>query len=233
MLDVEKLSTSYGASQILFGVDFKVEEAETVCILGRNGVGKTTSLKSIDGICKPRSGSIKFKGEEIGHYDAGKILAKGISMVPQGRCNFPLMTVRENLEMGAYTRQDPRVARDLEAMENRFPLLKEKRRLLAGNLSGGEQQILEMAMVLMLKPSLLLLDEPSLGLAPGPMAKVFQEVQRIAGEGTPVVMVEQNARRALEISDQAVVLDLGRVWMSGPGKEILVNPNVRKRYLGG
>ena len=233
MLTLENVSARYGQIQALKSVSLRVPKGEVVSIIGANGAGKSTLLKAVAGLADRWQGSILFKGQQIRHCDPGEILAKGISMVPQGRCNFPLMTVRENLEMGAYTRRDPHVTRDLEAMETRFPVLKQKRRLLAGNLSGGEQQILEMAMALMLKPALLLLDEPSLGLAPGPMDKVFREVQRIAGEGVPVVMVEQNARRALEISDQAVVMDLGRVWMSGSGKEILANPNVRKRYLGG
>jgi branched-chain amino acid transport system ATP-binding protein len=233
VLKIEGLDAGYGGRRVLFSVSAEIRAGTITAIVGPNGAGKSTLLKAVAGLADRWQGSILFKGHEIRHCDPGEILAKGISMVPQGRCNFPLMTVRENLEMGAYTRRDPHVTRDLEAMENRFPVLKQKRRLLAGNLSGGEQQILEMAMALMLKPALLLLDEPSLGLAPGPMDKVFLEVQRIAGEGVPVVMVEQNARRALQISDQAVVLDLGRVWMSGPGKEILANPNVRKRYLGG
>ncbi|HEY7677290.1 MAG TPA: ATP-binding cassette domain-containing protein, partial [Candidatus Methylomirabilis sp.] len=151
----------------------------------------------------------------------------------QGRCNFPLMTVRENLEMGAYTRRDARVAEELAAMEARFPVLQKKRRLLAGNLSGGEQQILEMAMALMLRPALLLLDEPSLGLAPGPMMQVFAEVRRLAAEGTTVLMVEQNARSGLEISDHALVFELGRLRLAGAGREVLANPEVRRLYLGG
>jgi len=233
VLKIEGLDAGYGGRRVLFSVSAEIRAGTITAIVGPNGAGKSTLLKAVAGLADRWQGSILFKGQQIRHCDPGEILAKGISMVPQGRCNFPLMTVRENLEMGAYTRRDPHVTRDLEAMETRFPVLKQKRRLLAGNLSGGEQQILEMAMALMLKPALLLLDEPSLGLAPGPMDKVFREVQRIAGEGVPVVMVEQNARRALEISDQAVVMDLGRVWMSGSGKEILANPNVRKRYLGG
>ena len=233
ILKIEGLDAGYGGRRVLSAVSAEIRAGTITAIVGPNGAGKSTLLKAVAGLADRWKGSILFRGQEIRHDGPGEILAKGISMVPQGRCNFPLMTVRENLEMGAFTRRDPQVARDLEAMQSRFPVLKEKRRLLAGNLSGGEQQILEMAMVLMLKPALLLLDEPSLGLSPGPMGKVFQEVQRIAGEGIPVVMVEQNAQRALEISDRAVVLDLGRVWMSGPGREILANPNVRKRYLGG
>jgi len=233
VLRIEELNAGYGRRQVLFGVSAEIRAGTITAIVGPNGAGKSTLLKAVAGLADRRRGSIRFKGKEIKDCDPAQILALGISMVPQGRCNFPLMTVHENLEMGAYRRRDTEVDYDLDAMEARFPVLKAKRNMLAGNLSGGEQQILEMAMALMLKPALLLLDEPSLGLAPTPMGQVFREVKRIAGEGTPVVMVEQNARRALEISDQALVLDLGSVWLSGPGREILANPDVRKRYLGG
>jgi len=233
VLAIHELDAGYGTRRVLFGVSAEIKTGTITVVVGPNGAGKSTLLKAVAGLADRWKGSILFKGMDIRECDMGEILAMGISMVPQGRCNFPLMTVQENLEMGAYTRRDPHVGRDLAAMKERFPLLRDKKDLLAGNLSGGEQQILEMAMALMLKPALLLLDEPSLGLAPGPMGRVFQEIQRIAGEGIPVVMVEQNAKRALEISDQALVLDLGKVWMSGPGREILANPQVRKRYLGG
>jgi branched-chain amino acid transport system ATP-binding protein len=233
VLKIERLYAGYGNRRVLFDVSAQILAGTITAVVGPNGAGKSTLLKAVAGLADRWKGSILFKGKDIREREAGEILAMGISMVPQGRCNFPLMTVEENLEMGAYTRRDPQVRTDLDMMKERFPVLSSKKDLLAGNLSGGEQQILEMAMALMLKPSLLLLDEPSLGLAPGPMGRVFQEVQRIAGEGIPVIMVEQNAKRALEISDQALVLDLGTVWMSGSGKEILDNPQVKKRYLGG
>lgn len=233
VLKIEGLYAGYGNRRVLFDVSAQILSGTITAVVGPNGAGKSTLLKSVAGLADRWEGSILFKGKDIRECDPGEILAMGISMVPQGRCNFPLMTVQENLEMGAYRRRDAGVRRDLDMMKERFPLLSSKKDLLAGNLSGGEQQILEMAMALMLKPSVLLLDEPSLGLAPGPMGRVFQEVQRIAAEGTPVIMVEQNAKRALEISDQALVLDLGTVWMSGSGKEILNNPQVKKRYLGG
>ena len=233
VLKIERLYAGYGNRRVLFDVSAQILAGTITAVVGPNGAGKSTLLKAVAGLADRWKGSILFKGKDIREREAGEILAMGISLVPQGRCNFPLMTVGENLEMGAYTRRDPQVRTDLDMMKERFPVLSSKKDLLAGNLSGGEQQILEMAMALMLKPSLLLLDEPSLGLAPGPMGRVFQEVQRIAGEGIPVIMVEQNAKRALEISDQALVLDLGAVWMSGSGKEILDNPQVKKRYLGG
>ena len=233
VLKIERLYAGYGNRRVLFDVSAQILAGTITAVVGPNGAGKSTLLKAVAGLADRWKGSILFKGKDIREREAGEILAMGISLVPQGRCNFPLMTVGENLEMGAYTRRDPQVRTDLDRMKERFPVLSSKKDLLAGTLSGGEQQILEMAMALMLKPSLLLLDEPSLGLAPGPMGRVFQEVQRIAGEGIPVIMVEQNAKRALEISDQALVLDLGTVWMSGSGKEILDNPQVKKRYLGG
>lgn len=233
VLKIEGLEAGYGNRRVLFDVSAEITAGTITAVVGPNGAGKSTLLKAVAGIADRWEGRILFKGRDIRKCDSGEILAMGISMVPQGRCNFPLMTVHENLEMGGYTRRDPYVRRELATMKERFPVLGEKEDLLAGNLSGGEQQILEMAMALMIKPAVLLLDEPSLGLAPGPMGLVFQEVQRIAGEGIPVVMVEQNARRALEISHRALVLDLGRVWMSGSGEEILSNPSVRKRYLGG
>ena len=233
VLKMAGLYAGYGNRRVLFDVSAQILAGTITAVVGPNGAGKSTLLKAVAGLADRWRGSILFKGKDIRERESGDILGMGISMVPQGRCNFPLMTVQENLEMGAYTRRDEQVRRDLDMMKERFPVLSTKKDLLAGNLSGGEQQILEMAMALMLKPSLLLLDEPSLGLAPGPMGRVFQEVQRIAAQGIPVIMVEQNAKRALEISDQALVLDLGRVWMSGTGKEILANQQVRKRYLGG
>jgi branched-chain amino acid transport system ATP-binding protein len=233
VLKIEGLYAGYGNRRVLFDVSAQILAGTITAVVGPNGAGKSTLLKAVAGLADRWKGSILFKKKDIRKCEAGEILSMGISMVPQGRCNFPLMTVQENLEMGAYTRRDLQVRRDLDIMKERFPVLRDKKDLLAGNLSGGEQQILEMAMALMLKPELLLLDEPSLGLAPGPMGRVFQEVQRIAAEGIPVIMVEQNAKRALEISDQALVIDLGTVWMSGSGQEILANPQVKKRYLGG
>jgi|YNPNPStandDraft_1061719.scaffolds.fasta_scaffold00348_5 branched-chain amino acid transport system ATP-binding protein len=233
ILEIRDLHAGYGTRQVLHGVSSTILEGTVTAVIGPNGAGKSTLLRAVAGLVDRWRGSIVFSGRELMGCTPNEILAMGITLVPQGRCNFPLMTVRENLEMGAYTRRDRQVARDLAEVEERFPVLKRKRRTLAGNLSGGEQQILEMAMALMLRPRLMLLDEPSLGLAPGPMGQVFQEVQRIASEGISVLMVEQNARRALEIADQALVLDLGRLRVSGTGKEVLDNSEVRRLYLGG
>lgn len=233
LLEVRHLDAGYGGLQVLHGVAAAILPGTITAVIGPNGAGKSTFLRALAGLVGWRRGGIRFKGEDIGAASPENILARGISFVPQGRCNFPLMTVRENLEMGAYTRRDAGVAADLAAMEARFPVLQAKRDLLAGNMSGGEQQILEMAMVLMLRPILLLLDEPSLGLAPGAMGQVFAEVQRLAREGTTVVMVEQNARSALEIADHVLVLELGRLRLAGGGREVLANPEVRRLYLGG
>ncbi|MGQ9653971.1 MAG: ABC transporter ATP-binding protein [Thermodesulfobacteriota bacterium] len=233
ILEIRDLDAGYGTRQILYGVSATIIEGTVTAVIGPNGAGKSTLLKAVAGLVERWRGEIRFLGRELSKSSPDEILALGVSMVPQGRCNFPLMTVRENLEMGAYTRREREVANDLEEMETRFPVLKKKRRMLAGNLSGGEQQILEMAMALMLRPRLLLLDEPSLGLAPGPMGQVFQEVQRIAASGISVLMVEQNARRALEIGDQALVLDLGRLRMTGTGREVLEDREIRRLYLGG
>lgn len=232
ILTIEKLNAGYGNRHVLHGISAVFFPGTITAVIGPNGAGKSTLLKALAGLVDRRGGSIEFRGEEISGLSPGEILRRGISFVPQGRCNFPLMTVRENLEMGVFTRRDGRIAEDLAEMEKRFPILKDKRYTLAGNMSGGEQQILEMAMVLMLRPSLMLLDEPSLGLAPGPMEQVLGEVRRIAREGVPVIMVEQNARRALEIADQALVLDLGHLRMTGSGAEILENKEVRRLYLG-
>ncbi len=232
ILEIRDLDAGYGTRQVLYGVSATILKGTVTAVIGPNGAGKSTLLKAVAGLVGRWRGEIRFLGKDLSKASPDQILALGVSLVPQGRCNFPLMTVRENLEMGAYTRRDPEVARDLEEMEGRFPVLGRKRRMLAGNLSGGEQQILEMAMALMLRPRLLLLDEPSLGLAPGPMGQVFQEVQRIAASGISVLMVEQNARRALEIGDQALVLDLGRLRMTGTGREVLENSEIRRLYLG-
>jgi branched-chain amino acid transport system ATP-binding protein len=196
LLEVRDLDAGYGGLQVLHGVSAAIRAATITAVIGPNGAGKSTFLRALAGLVGWRRGTIRFTGEEMGGASPEAILARGISFVPQGRCNFPLMTVR------------------------------------AGNMSGGEQQILEMAMALMLRPTLLLLDEPSLGLAPGAMRHVFAEVQRLAREGTTVVMVEQNARSALEIADHALVLELGRLRMAGGGAEALANPEVRRLYLG-
>jgi len=231
-LCLEEVYSGYGEIEVLRGVSFAVREGEIVCLIGANGAGKSTLLKTIFGLVSLWKGRIIFQGEDIGGKRPEIILRKSISLVPQGRCNFPAMTVQENMEMGAYIRDDDRVHRDIENLMERFPVLQSKRRELAGNLSGGEQQILEMASSLILNPQVLLLDEPSLGLSPIMVTQVFKTIQQINSEGHTVIMVEQNAKQALQVAHHAVVLELGRKHLEGSGPEILHNQAVRKAYLG-
>jgi branched-chain amino acid transport system ATP-binding protein len=232
LLHVEDLRSGYGDIEVLRGVSFDVAAGEIVCLIGANGAGKSTLLKTLFGLVRPRHGRVVLAGEDIAGLHPTEILRRGLSLVPQGRCNFPAMTVRENLEMGAYTRRDPAVARDVEALMARFPVLGEKGHELAGNLSGGQQQVLEMAAALLRHPRLLLLDEPSLGLSPLMVADVFATIRQMNRDGATIIMVEQNARQALAISDHAVVLELGRKALEGTGEEIFNNPAVREHYLG-
>ncbi len=231
-LRLEEVYSGYGEIEVLRGVSFSVRDGEIVCLIGANGAGKSTLLKTIFGLVKLRKGRILFHGEDLSGKRPDEILRKSISLVPQGRCNFPAMTVQENLEMGAYIRDDARVQQDIENLMGRFPVLKLKRRELAGNLSGGEQQILEMASSLILNPKVILLDEPSLGLSPIMVTQVFETIRQINAEDHTVIMVEQNAKQALQIAHHAVVLDLGRKSLEGTGQEILHNEAVRKAYLG-
>jgi branched-chain amino acid transport system ATP-binding protein len=218
---------------ILKDISLRIQKGEITSIIGSNGAGKSTLFRVIFGFLRPRKGEVYFDGERITHLTPRERLAKGVSYCPQGRCNFPLMTVRENLEMGAYSRSDTNVNRDIDEAMDRFPILAERRRELAGNLSGGEQQLLEMAMALLLHPKLLLLDEPSLGLAPIMNAMVFEDIKKIRSAGTTVILIEQNAKRSLQISDKAFVVRLGQVALEGAGEAMLNDPNVKKAYLGG
>lgn len=232
ILGVEGVHSGYGEIEVLRGVSFSVRPGEIVCLIGPNGAGKSTLLKTIFGLVPLWQGRLVFLGEDIGRKRPEEILRKGISIVPQGRCNFPQMTVRENLEMGAYIRQDRRVQQDIEELLGKFSVLQTKQRDLAGHLSGGEQQILEMASSLLLNPKIILLDEPSLGLSPIMVSKVFETILQINREGRTVIMVEQNAKQALQISHRAVVLELGRKRLEGTGQEILNNDEVKRAYLG-
>ena len=232
LLSVDNVHAGYGEIEILRGVSFSAKKATITCVIGANGAGKSTLLKTIFGILKPKSGKVYFDGQVISGRSPNDILRSGISYVPQGRCNFPVMSVQENLEMGAYTRNDDQIKNDIDEIYRQFGILKEKRFEMAGNLSGGQQQILEMAMSLITRPQLLLIDEPSLGLSPLMTNEVFSTIQQIQETGTTIVMVEQNAKRALEMSDFAFVLELGRNWLEGSAGEILNNPKVRLHYLG-
>ena len=233
VLDVSGYVTGYGESDIVRGVSFGVRAGEIACIIGPNGAGKSTLLRGIFGLLPARAGRIRFQGGDITELPPGERLRKGLSYVPQGRCNFPAMTVRENLEMGAFIRNDAEVQRDIEGVMDKFPLLREKARAMAGSLSGGEQQILEMGRALLLRPTLVLLDEPSLGLAPRMTGLVFEKVRDINRDGATVVIVEQNARRALAISGHAIVLELGQKRFEGTGEQIAQNEQVKQLYLGG
>jgi len=233
LLELAEVRAGYEDVEVLRGVSLRVRQGHVVAIIGANGAGKSTLLKTVFGMLRPQGGSVRLAGEEIAGRQPVEILARGISYVPQGRCNFPAMTVEENLEMGAYTRSDPDVRRDIEGMLTRFPVLGEKRRALAGTLSGGQQQILEVAIALLLHPRLLLVDEPSLGLDPRMVEAVFDTIVAINRDGTTVLMVEQNAKKALAICHRAFVLELGRNRFEGTGQELLDNPEVRAHYLGG
>ncbi len=233
LLELREVRAGYEDVDVLRGVSLTVPAGDIVSIIGANGAGKSTLLRTVFGMVRPRAGTIRMAGCEIGGLPPVEVLRYGIAYVPQGRCNFPAMTVEENLEMGAYTRSDPGVRRDIEAMLDRFPILAQKRRAPAGTLSGGQQQILEMAMSLLLHPRLLLIDEPSLGLDPRMVEAVFASIVAINREGTTILMVEQNAKKALEISHRGFVLELGRNRFEGTGRDLLDDPDVRQHYLGG
>lgn len=233
LLDVREVVAGYEEVEVLRGVSLAVRAGEVVCIIGANGAGKSTLLRTVFGMVRPRAGTIRFDAEEIAGLEPTAVLRRGIGYVPQGRCNFPAMSVEENLEMGAYLRRDRRVRDDIEALLARFPVLATKRRAPAGTLSGGQQQILEMAIALLLHPRLLMIDEPSLGLDPRMVELVFDTILAINREGTTILMVEQNARRALSVSHRGLVLELGRNRFEGTGTELLADPEVRQHYLGG
>ena len=233
LLALTDVRAGYAEVEVLRGVSLRVQVGHIVSIIGANGAGKSTLLRTVFGMVRPHAGSIAFSGKDITGARPTEVLRHGIGYVPQGRCNFPAMSVQENLEMGAYLRDDARVAGDIEATIARFPMLGDKRRAPAGTLSGGQQQILEMAMALLLHPRLLLVDEPSLGLDPKMVEQVFQTIVRINEEGTTVLMVEQNAKKALGVSHRAFVLELGRNRFEGAGPALLADPEVKRLYLGG
>lgn len=233
LLSVQNLHTFYGQIEALKGIDIEVAEGEIVTLIGANGAGKSTTLKTISGQLAPREGTIVFAGEEIQGLPAHQVAAKGVVQVPEGRRIFPRMTVEENLEMGAYLRNDADgIAADKEMVFELFPRLKERRSQKGGTLSGGEQQMLAMARGLMAKPKLLMLDEPSMGLAPVVVETIFETIERLHQEGITILLVEQNAAMALAVADRGYVLETGRVALTGTGKELLGNEQVRKTYLG-
>jgi branched-chain amino acid transport system ATP-binding protein len=233
VLKVEGLVCRYGKVAAVRELSMEVKEGELVSLIGANGAGKTTTLKAISGLLTPSAGRIVFRGEDIVRASPRRILELGIAHCPEGRRVFPYMSVLENLEMGCYLRTDrAQVAADMERLFERFPILHERRRQAAGTLSGGEQQMLAISRALMARPKLILFDEPSLGLAPNLVERTFDIVRGIRAEGVTVVMVEQNAFAALELSDRSYVLDQGRVTLSGRGVELLNDPHVKAAYLG-
>jgi branched-chain amino acid transport system ATP-binding protein len=234
VLRVEGLVCRYGKVAAVRELSMDVNRGELVALIGANGAGKTTTLKAISGVLPPVAGRVEFLGEDIARATPKRILELGLAHCPEGRRVFPYMSVLENLEMGAYLRSDrAQIAADLERLFERFPILHERRHQAAGTLSGGEQQMLAISRALMSRPKLVLFDEPSLGLAPNLVERTFDIVRSIRAEGVTVVMVEQNAFAALELSDRAYVLDQGRVTMSGPGPSLLKDPHVKTAYLGG
>lgn len=232
MLKVEDLHVYYGAIHAIKGISFEVKEGEIVALIGANGAGKSTILKTVSGLMHPRSGAISFQGQDIAHIDAHKLLPLGMAHVPEGRRIFLQMTVQENLEMGAYINKEVS-QQDLDMVFDYFPRLKERRKQVAGTLSGGEQQMLAMSRALMSHPKLMMLDEPSMGLAPILVDQIFQIIQELHRNGTTILLVEQNARKALQIADRAYVLETGSITLSGTGAELASSDAVKKAYLGG
>ena len=234
MLKIDNLHVYYGAIHAIKGVSLEVNQGEIVTLIGANGAGKSTTLRTISGLLKPREGTISFEGESIGGVPAHEIVKRGISQVPEGRRIFADMTVMENLDLGAFTRSDKDgIKEDLKVVFGRFPRLEERKEQLAGTLSGGEQQMLAMGRALMSRPRLLLLDEPSMGLAPLLIREIFSIIVDINKAGTTVLLVEQNANMALSIAHRAYVLETGRITLSGDAKELAASEEVRKAYLGG
>ena len=234
ILEVRDLHAGYGKIEILHGVALEVRRSELVSIIGPNGAGKSTALKSIVGLLRPTRGIVRFGGEDITGLRADRVLRQGLAYVPQGRIVFPQMTVLENLEMGAYTVDDAaRVGAALERVYALFPILRERHHQNAGTLSGGEQQMLAISRALMVSPSLIVLDEPSLGLSPKFVGLVFEKILEMKAAGLTMLVVEQNAAKALSVADRAYVLELGKNRFEGPGRDLLDNPEVKRLYLGG
>ena len=232
MLKIEDIHVYYGAIHAVKGVSFEVNDGEIVALIGANGAGKSTILKTVSGLMHPRTGSITFDGKQIAHMEAHKLVHQGLAHVPEGRRIFLQMSVQENLEMGAFTKKE--VSKDdLERMFTLFPRLKERRKQIAGTLSGGEQQMLAMSRALMSHPKLLMLDEPSMGLAPILVDQIFDIIKALHKAGTTILLVEQNATKALEIADRAYVLETGSITLSGTGAELACSDEVKKAYLGG
>ncbi|HYG09817.1 MAG TPA: ABC transporter ATP-binding protein [Pyrinomonadaceae bacterium] len=233
MLTLENISVNYGAIEALNGISMHVGQGEVVTLIGANGAGKTTTLRTITGLLSPRAGRVLYEDEEISGLPTHKLVARGISMSPEGRGVFANLTVRENLQMGAYLKKNKReIAEDMERAYTMFPRLKERQTQKAGTLSGGEQQMLAMGRALMSRPRLLLLDEPSLGLAPLVVHTIFQAIEDIRSKGTTILLVEQNANAALRHSNRAYVLETGQIVMEGSSRDLAADPRIKEAYLG-
>ena len=233
MLEIKNLEVYYGVIRAIKGISFEVNEGEVIALIGANGAGKTTTLQTITGMLKPKSGEIIFEGTDITKIPGHKIVSMGMAHVPEGRRVFAQLSVYENLKLGAYTRKDKNeIEESLEKIYQSFPRLKERRNQLAGTLSGGEQQMLAMGRALMSKPKIVLMDEPSMGLSPILVEEIFKIIRDISASGTTVLLVEQNAKKALSISDRAYVLETGNIVLSGDAKDMMNNDSIRKAYLG-
>ena len=233
VLTVKNINVYYGAIHAIKGISFDVNRGEIVTLIGANGAGKSTTLHTVSGLLRSKTGDIEFLEESIAHTPAHKIVAMGISHVPEGRRIFQGMTVEENLQMGAFVTKQDRIAHNLEYVYEQFPRLKERTSQIAGTLSGGEQQMLAMGRALMSDPELLMLDEPSMGLAPILVDQIFEIIQNLNKAGTTILLVEQNAQMALSVADRAYVIETGRISLSGTGEELAKSDEVRKAYLGG
>jgi branched-chain amino acid transport system ATP-binding protein len=232
LLELDDVHTYYGNIEALKGISITVNEGEIVTLIGSNGAGKSTTLRSISGLTPPRVGSIKFKGKDIGETPPQEIVRLGISLSPEGRKIFPRMSVRENLDLGAYLRRDADVQSDLDRVFDLFPRLREREKQKAGTMSGGEQQMLAMGRALMARPQVLLLDEPSMGLAPVLVERIYETVEEINKQGTTILLVEQNANFALGVSNRAYVLEVGTISLSDDSEKLRENPEVQRAYLG-
>lgn len=233
MLKVEDLNVYYGSIHAIKGISFEVNQGEIVTLIGANGAGKSTTLNTVGGLLKASSGTIEFEGKSIAGTPAHKVVSEGMALCPEGRRIFQRLTVKENLEMGAYTRNKAEADETIEKVYEQFPRLKERFRQIAGTLSGGEQQMLAMGRALMSKPKLIMLDEPSMGLAPILVQQIFDVIESLNKDGTTILLVEQNAQMALSIADRAYVLETGRIVNSGTGDSLLHDDSVRRAYLGG
>lgn len=232
ILKVDDINVYYGSIHAIKGISFEVGEGEVVTLIGANGAGKSTTLNTIAGLLRSKTGSIEFMGQSLAKVPSHKIVAKGLALVPEGRRVFLQMTVQENLEMGAFTQKNTGIAQDLEMVYDLFPRLKERLKQTAGTLSGGEQQMLAVGRALMSRPKLLMMDEPSLGLAPLVVRDIFSIIQEINKQGVTILLIEQNANMALKIADIGYVLETGRITLTGSGEELLTNDAVRAAYLG-